>query len=289
MKENVKSQIIVTSNLNDLMFNVEKVETGLITGLDANSDYNHMILVGDAPNKKIVNACSDRYELVPISTFAPQIRQIISDKGVNFEEKYTMINHSVFYGEIIIKDNSFYIGDNKEDTLYMRVWWSHSYNGKEQYELNMGTFRRYLCTNGLWITGFDTQQNGLAIKGRHTVKIQSSLAQLKNKLEYILSDEVKEIAKKVYQPLYDHWVKDYDKRLEEVLKVAGIGATKPNLEEINKTIIEESNDLYGGKVNDWLIYNAVNKFMFDYDNNVALETTRRAKDNKVLERLLTTI
>ncbi len=112
---------------------------------------------------------------------------------------------------------------------------------------------------------------------------------LKEKLEYVLSQDVREKYIETVQPLYDHWIKDYDKRLKEVLKVAGIGDTKANMLQLTETLKDESNVLYGGKINDWLIYNAVNKFLFDNDNNVALETKRRAKDNKVFEYLLQTV
>ncbi len=284
-----KASIITTDNLQELLFPVEKVETELVTGMKANSDYSHMVLVGEQGSKKIVNACSNRYELVPVSAFAPQVRDIILNKGLQFTEKYTNINDAVFYGEIIIKDTDFYIGDNKDDVLNMRLQWMTSYNGLVNYEMNLGTFYRYLCENGLWMTGYDTKKYGLSIQGRHTEKINKSLMLLKEKLEYVLSQDVREKYIETVQPLYDHWIKDYDKRLKEVLKVAGIGDTKANMLQLTETLKDESNVLYGGKINDWLIYNAVNKFLFDNDNNVALETKRRAKDNKVFEYLLQTV
>ncbi len=284
-----KSTIITTSNLDDLMFPVEKVETEIVTGMPANSDYSHMILVGEQGSKKVVNACSDRYELVPVADFAPAIRQIIIDKGMDFEEKYKMINDSVFYGEIIIKDDQFYIGDNKNDELQMKLYWSHSYNGLEQYELNLGTVQRVLCTNGLWMNVFDTKKYGLSITGKHTIKIQHSLQQLTNKLESVLKGDVKEKFTETFTPLYENWVSNPEDRLKEVLESVKIGTTKNNIEIITNTIRNESAELYGGKVNDWLIYNAINKFLFDDSQNVALNSNRRKTDNKVLATLLQTV
>jgi hypothetical protein len=283
------SNIILTTDLNEIMQPVEKVDSELITNIPANSEYKNFILVGEPGSKKVVNSCSDRYELVPLNEFAPAIRQIIIDKGLNFTEKYKMVNNAVFYGEIIIKDSDFYIGDNSNDKLQMKLMWSHSYNGLEQYELSLGTFQRVLCTNGLWMNVFDTKKYGLSITGKHTVKIQQSLSQLQTKLETVLNGDVKEKFKETFTPLYEHWVSDMDDRLLEVLKAAKIGTIKNNIEIIKNTIRDESNILYGGKVNDWLIYNGINKFLFDDNNNVALNSSRRKIDNKVLEKLLATV
>ena len=284
-----KANIIRTGNLGDLLNPVEKVDTELVTGMPANSEYKNLILVGEQGSKKVVNACSDRYELIPVANFAPQIIEIIKSSGVKFEESYRMVNDAVFYGSIIIKDDSFYIGDNKDDVLNMRLQWSHSYNGLEQYELNLGTFHRYLCSNGLWITGYDTEKNGLAIKGKHTAKINQSLKLLREKLNFVLSGQVKKKFAEIFTPLYDNWVADYRKRVEEVMKASKIGVNKPNMTQIIATIEAESKELYGGKVNDWLIYNAFNKFIFDDNNNVALESRRRTTDSKVFQYIESTL
>jgi len=284
-----KANIITTSDLNELMLPVEKVESELVTGMPANSDYSHLILVGTPGNKKVVNACSDRYELVPVGEFAPAIRQIVINKGLNFTEKYTMRDNAVFYGEIIIKDKDFYIGDNKDDKLQMRISWSHSYNGLESYDLNLGTFHRVLCTNGLWMNVFDTKKYGLSIKGKHTIKIQQSLQQLNGKLERVLDGDVKEKIRETFNPLYEHWISDLDHRLEEVLTASGIGTKQSNIDHITEIIRAESNELYNGKINDWLIYNGINNFLFDNDKNVALNSKRVLTDNKVLKTLLETV
>ena len=280
-----KSEIIETSNLQDVMFPVRKVETELTTGMVANSDYSHTIIATTPQGDKHVNFCSDTYELVPVSDFAPSIRQIVMNAGLEFTENYRMINNAVIYGELIIKDKRYYVG-KPEDYLQMRITWSHSYNGLEQYELNMGTFKRYKCTNGLWMTKFDTETYGLVIVGKHTQKIRTSLQSLQNKLQYVLENDVMRKAVETYQPLYDNWVGNWEDRVLEVMKVASIGTTKNNLDKVNDRIRLEASDLYGGEVNDWLIYNGINYFLFNDDNNSAFEHKRRAKDQKVLVELL---
>ena len=278
-----KAQIVQTQDLNELMFHVEKVEA---TDYSCNSDYAFDIFAYPDDVKTRVNSCSDRYELVPVSDFAPHIRQIIMNKGLEFTENYRMINNAVFYGEIIIEDDRFYVG-KPEDHLNMRLTWWHSINGLEKYALNLGTWERYLCTNGLWMTRYDTEKYGLSIGGKHTIKIRQSLMALENKLDFVLNNDVMLKALETYQPLYDNWVAKWEDRLEEVMKVASIGTTKNNVDIISSRIRFEQSELnYGNKVNDWLIYNGINRFLFDDANNVAFESARVRTDRKVLETLL---
>jgi len=276
------------TTLNDLLFDVKKVDFQKTFGVPANSDYAKAILGQvDGDNYKLLNCCSDRYELVPVADFAPQIREILLNTGVKFKESYKMINHAVMYGEYVIEDDSFYLGDPK-DKLNMRLTWTHSYNGLEKYSLNLGTFKRYLCSNGLWMTTYDTKEYGLSITGKHTVKIRTSLQKLQEKLHFVLNNQVMLKAAKVYQPLLDNFVTDYENRVKEVMKVAGIGTTTNNVQHVVNRIQTELTELtsYNGKVNDWLIYNGINHLIFDDTKNVALEEARIRKDRKVLETLL---
>ena len=281
-----KMKVSNSHNLSDLMFSVKKVETESITGIPSNSDYSHTIIGLTSDGEKHLNFCSNRYELVPVSTFAPQIRQIVINKGLKFTENYRMLNNSVFYGEMIIDDKNFYIGE-KSDKLQMRLFWRHSYNGLENYTLDLGTFKRVLCSNGLWITKYDNENFGLSITGKHTQKIKISLEALTEKLTYVLENDVLEtVIKTSFAPLYDNWVKNWQDRLIEVMNVSKIGTTKTNIELISNVIAKEANILYKGSVNNWLIYNGINSFMFNDANNNAYESKRQATDNKVLSTLL---
>lgn len=288
-----KSNIVSTKDLNELLFKVEKIPTIELTGIESNSEYNNTVVGLIGGTKKHLNFCSDRYALVPVETFAPQIRRIILAKGLNFTEHYTMVNNSVFYGEIIIEDKNYFIG-SQNDPLKMRIHWSHSYNGLEQYDLNMGTFYRVLCSNGLWINKLDTTTYGLALTGRHTEKINESLHSLEIKLEDVLTNNVMGRMAEMFQPMYKNWFSNWNDVLIDVMKIAEIGTTKNNIAAITNIIANESKELAergdnsykGGKVNSWLIYNGINSFIFNYDNNIALESKRRLIDQKVLKALL---
>jgi hypothetical protein len=286
---------IKTSNVNDVLFNVRTESLAEMSGLAVNSAYSKLVIAETPQGDRIVNACSnDRYEVVACSEFIPQIRNILLSRGLNFEENYKIMdNYSVIYSEFIIKDDRFYIGTPK-DVLSMRISVFHSLNGKENYTINMGTLHRYKCTNGLWMTSFDTKEYGLSIGGRHTMKIRKSLQMLEEKLAFVLDNNVMvKLAQQTYQPLFDNWVAKWEDRVIEVMNVAAIGTKTPkgtissNVEFVKNVIMEEAQDLYGdsNKVNDWLIYNGVNNLLFS-DEFKKLESVRVAKDQKVLAELL---
>jgi hypothetical protein len=286
-----EKSVVKTRNMNDILFPVEKVSTELITNMPANSNCEYSIIVNPfgEDSKRHVSFCSERYELVPLASFLPAIRQILIDKGLKFTEKYTMHDYSVFNCEFVIEDTDFYIGDTPADKLLMRINVAHSYNGQQQYGIDMGTAFRKKCTNGLWLTVMDSVKYGLSIRGKHTAKINKSLYALTEKLELVLNNDVKAKFKETFNPLYDHWVANWEDRLLEVLTTAGIGTKKTNIEHISNIIKSESLDLYGGRVNDWLIYNGVNNFIFDNDKNVKINADRVKLDNKVLQAIQTTI
>ena len=81
------------NQLNDLLFDVKKVNFAETFGMAANSDYSHAIIGNINGENKVLNVCSDRYELVRNSEIFPQIRQILNDAGLQFSEKY-MVNHA---------------------------------------------------------------------------------------------------------------------------------------------------------------------------------------------------
>lgn len=271
-----------TTNINDLLFKVEKVQTA---GIACNSDYSHEIIGYPNGIATRLNCCSDRYQLIPVIDFLPNVLEVIKRTGLEHRVSYRMIDNAVFYIDIIIEDKRFYIGE-KQDTLHMKISIAHSYNNKEMYHISMGTFYRVLCSNGLWMTKYDTSKYGLNIFGKHTEKINKSLHLFDEKLHFVLENDVFQKCIDSFQPMLDNWVENWSDRVLEVMKVAAIGTTTNNVQYVNDRIMLEAGQLYNGRVNDWLIYNGINKMLFDDTQNVALDSMRKVKDAKVQEYLL---
>jgi hypothetical protein len=85
-------------------------------------------------------------------------------------------------------------------------------------------------------------------------------------------------------------------RINEALKIAGITAIDNNKFNTLNYIINkanaDSNDVnlrWNGSVNDWLIYNAINSYLFDSTLNDASTEKREDKDSKVFEHMLKTV
>jgi hypothetical protein len=273
---------MTTKNINDLLFKVEKVE---VTEYPTISDFGYQIFGYPNGVKTLLNCCSERYRLIPNVDIIPNVLQVLDKTGLKYSVSYRMIDYSVFYVDIIISDDRYYIG-TKQDKLQMKISIAHSYNNSEKYHISMGTFHRVKCTNGLWMTKYDTEKYGLNIIGKHTEKINESLHMFENKLNFVLTNDVFQKCLESFQPLFDNWVEKWTDRVEEVMKVAAIGTTANNVNHVASQIRKEASELYNGKVNDWLIYNGVNHLLFDDNSNVALDAARKVKDSKVLEYLL---
>jgi hypothetical protein len=245
-----------------------------------------------------LNYCSPVYELVPNSEIFPKVEEILNAHGIKFSVNYSHTNNTRFYGNFIIEDPRFsYTMEGTNDVIKF-VWnFQHSYNGLTKYKGEAGFFR-LICSNGLTIPVQEMGNFNLCIQGKHTSSIIHSLEQFSNTLTYAIENltEVKTSIVKRYENLGGSWIADPRERIEVVLNVAKINAldnSKFNtINDIMGRITKESTDValgYHGKVNDWLIYNAINAYIHDDNRNIAAPEKRREVDSKVLEYMLESV
>ena len=276
---------LVVCGLNDILFPVEKVE---VTEHDCNSDYAYDIFAYPDGKKLRVNSCSDRYALVPNSEIFPPVRKVLADHNIKFTERYMHMNHARFYAEFTIEDQAYRVGKNPKDVIYPMLKVQHSYNGLTEYQITFGYYR-LVCTNGLVLPVKEKSEFNIRIKGKHTKAIHASLKKLDEALNFFIAQGKKPMAN--YNVLYDNWVEKWEDRVVEVLaasNVASIDNSKfKTTDYLSNIITREANDLTGGKVNDWLIYNAINQYVHDDKLNVASPKQREDKDKSVLNYLLT--
>lgn len=96
---------------------------------------------------------------------------------------------------------------------------------------------------------------------------------------------------KKFEVLTDRAITNYGERIEAVLEATKLKPSKVQLSEINATAINEANTLNGGVVNDWLIYNAINAYIYkgkdaNGNNSKAVPEKKAAMDSKVLAEIL---
>jgi len=273
------------TQLNNLLFDVRKVDFKETFGMPTNSDYSHAIIGTIDGQDKILNVCSERYELLPNNTIFPVIREILDTqfKG-DFEESYRIVNDSRFYADYKINTCEFEVGNG--DIIYPKIQIQHSYNGLTKYAIMFGYFR-LICSNGLVVPVTEKKELNLNITGKHTANIKTSFEQLKERLNYFVGNNA--AAKQLgnnFNNLRDHTVKDWVKRVEEVMNVVKIGTTVNNKAYVENVILKEADQLNTG-VNDWLIYNGINQLLNDDNENKKAPEVRQATDIKVIEALLT--
>ncbi len=323
------ARMISVLTLADILFPVEKIEYpetleyvpvseietfdelgGLITPVQtlepvmntANSDYKYDIFaypVFNGVKQKIrVNSCSDRYELVPNVEIFPVIEQILSDKGIEYDVNYSMVNHAIFYVTYTINDPRYlYSIEGTNDKVKPQITVMHSYNGLVKYKIIFGYFR-LVCTNGLTIPVAEMSEFNLCIIGKHTKSILESLHKLNDILQ-MFADNAENVCKKIvkkYDVLAKNIPASINTRIENALKEGGIiSVDNKSLNTLQYIINKAENDAnnvelgYNGTVNDWLIYNAINSYLFDSTLNMTAMEKQMEKDSKVFEYLLKTI
>jgi hypothetical protein len=282
----------VECTLQDLLFDVKIIDNPKRT----NSEYCRIVVgqVDDGEPMEL-NYCSKRYELVPNSLIFPKIEEILNQAGIEFEVEYTHINNVRFYADYTITDKRYgytMIGTN--DTIQPQLRVQHSYNGLTKYKIIFGYFR-LVCANGLVIAVNEMKQFNLCLTGKHTTSINHSLIEL-NAMLINFSNNAKQVTQAIvtkYELLGGRMVTNLNDRLAEVLaanKIAAIDNSKFNtLTDISNRIMAEANNPslgYNGMVNDWLVYNGINQYLYDDSRNIAAPEKRMEVDSKVFEYML---
>jgi hypothetical protein len=281
----MKTSNLEQVELQDLLFNVEMRDNPRNT----NPEYSKVV-TGIIDGKEIdLNYCSPRYELVPNDEIFPVIRQILILHGIEFSENYYMLNNARFYGEFIIEDQRFAyrMNGSQGDIIKPVIRVQHSYNGLTKYAISFGYFR-LVCSNGLVIPVEDMKEYNMYVTGKHTASIKRSLEKLENTITYFAENAAQITASITakYDQLTGNMVENIEDRIKEVLNAANITAVennKFNTVEYIKNRINGEIDLYGGQVNDWLVYNGINQYIHDDELNKKTPEARYNLDSKVLE------
>lgn len=264
------------TTLNDLLFDVEKIEN---TDFATLSSCSHSIFAYPNNEKTLIQTCSERYELVPNAQIFPVIRQTIMNSGHTFSEQYDMLDHSMFMAKFVLTDVEIAI-KSANDKIRPQIIIYHSYNGVRKYTIKFG-FYRLVCSNGLTVPVKELEFLNLQIGGKHTISIRQSLETLMSRLDYVCKNL--DHLTNGFNLLANEQVVDWSARVLEVMAQAGI---KKGSENVLTSIRNESNNLYGGSVNNWLIYNGINQLIYDDKANKKIDETREQLDRKVMSILM---
>jgi hypothetical protein len=277
--------------LNDLIFPVEMHDNPRNT----NSEYSKVV-TGIVNGEEIdLNYCSQIYQLVPNAEIFPKVEEIFRRNNIAFSVTYKQLKNAMFFAEYVVEEPDFaYRISNTNDVIKFRFEFQHSYNGLWKYH-GLGGFYRLVCSNGLTIPVKEMNKYNLQLTGKHTAAILHSVEEFQTLLLNVASDlkTVKTEIVSNYELLGGRMVTNVNDRITEVLKAGSIISVENSkfntVNDILNRINREANDPalgYGGKVNDWLIYNGVNQYINDNNLNIASPEKRRTTDSKVLEYML---
>ena len=277
--------------LHDITFPVELRDNPRNT----NREYSKVVTGVINGNEVDLNYCSPVYELVPCTEIFPKVEEILNRKNIAFSAEYSHTQNARFYGNFTIEDPRFGYRMKGTNDIIKFVWnFQHSYNGLTKYKGVAGFFR-LVCTNGLTVPVQEMKEYNLVLEGKHTNSILHSLMEFEAILENVTNNlgVVKTAITEKYELLGGVWVAKPEDRIKEVLAATGIisvDSSKFNtLNDIMSRIDKESKDNslgYNGRVNDFLIWNGINQYIFDDNRNIAAPEKRRETDSKVLEYML---
>lgn len=281
----------VECTLDDILFPVELRDNPRKT----NREYSKVV-TGVINGEEIdINYCSPVYRLIPNSTIFLKIEEVLWMHNVAYTARYSHINHARFYARYVIDDPRFtYRIDGSNDEIRFTWYHQHSYNGLTKYK-GMAGYYRLVCSNGLMLPVKEMKEYNLLLEGKHTRSIVHTLDEF-NALFLNLVDRLDTIKRGIgnrYETLGGRVVENPRERIAEVLTGVGIRVVENSkhdtLTDIMNRIEREANSEslgYGGRVNDWLIYNGINQYLNDNQLNIAAPERRMETDSRVLEYLL---
>jgi hypothetical protein len=287
----MKASINTTNNVQDILFPVCVVKSQKLTGIKAKPKCRYSVIGRINGEIQQLSTCGDRYNLISNKALIMPILMLLS--GYKYEVKIRTINDSAFEIKILITDKRLAIKvGNKGDYIYPMIGLNRSYDSGSKYFM-YGGYYRIICSNGLTVPVENTEH--FEIRGKHTEKLNDTLAKMRNVVKSIIKNAKK--ATKKFEVMYDTKVENYGDRVIEVMNASGLtpvktGETKKgkwentkNLDHVLATIRSEMAELGETKANNWLIYNGINRYIFDDEMNVKNDDVRKELDKKVLELL----
>lgn len=273
----MKATIETSEKLNSIFFPVSLIETNLLTGMEANPDCLNSIVGVIDGKQRILGTCGERYNLVTNEEIFTPIMQKLAGFDHNVSVKTR--NNSGFEVKFNILDKKLATNvGNSKDLIFPQISVNRSYDSSSKYSINAGFFR-LICSNGLTIPVAGKEH--FSYKGKHTEKLNFTIEKMFDVIDSIIESSNK--TSKKYDVLYDTKVSNFAERVEIVMEATNI---KKGMDDVLATIRTEMAQLGETIANDWLIYNGINRLIFDDNKNVKTDEVRKELDKKVLDFMI---
>lgn len=261
----------------EICFKVEKSENpSIANGFATTTENSHAIIGYPNDVKTELHNCAERYQLVTNYEIFSELERLftINPKTKDYEVTIHNRGNVMFAVDFVFPQYKALI--KKVDEVVAGFTVRNSYNGKWSFSGYLNTYRE-ICSNGLW-----GMSQALSVKNRHTEIVKVAVQTMF--LEVINSLETFEMQTAKFEILANAVRKtNWEDRLEEVAKTNGIVKFHDEAKEIARM---EAKNLYGGVVNDFVIYNAINHVIFDNSLNKKPQDVRAKMDERVFATLL---
>ncbi len=260
-----------------IQFPVEKVENPQVAeGYATTTENSHAIIGSPNDQKTMLHYCAERYKLVTNAEIFVELERLFSMNPKTADYQVTIHNHKnvQFAVDFVFPQYKSLI--KKVDEVIAGFTVRNSYNGKWNFSGFLNSYRE-ICSNGMW-----GMAQALTVSNRHTeivlVAVQTMFLEVINSLDaFEMQTAQFELLASVERQT------GWEDRLEEIAKKSGIAKYHDEAKAIARA---ESADLYGGVVNDFVIYNALNNVLFDNSLNKKPQDTRAKIDQVVFANLL---
>lgn len=260
-----------------ICFKVEKsVNPSIAQGFSTTTENSHAIIGYPNDVKTELHNCAERYNLVSNFEIFSELERLFSmnPKTADYEVSIQNIGNVQFAVDFRFPQYKALI--KKVDSVIAGFTVRNSYNGKWSFSGYLNSYR-LVCSNGLWAIA-----KSLSVKNRHTEIVKVAVQTMF--LEVINALETFEMQVAQFEILANAVSKqNWEERLEEVAKKSGIVKYHDDAKAIARA---EAKNLYGGVVNDFVIYNALNNVLFDDAYNKKPQDVRAKIDERVFANLL---
>lgn len=222
--------------------------------------------------KKIVNVCSNTYNLKPLSEILLPIEEIL-DKHFDYSASYRHNEHCRFFVDYVVhKPDTM---QDSTDIILPKIRIQHSYSGDVRYEIKYG-FWRQICSNGLTV-----MVDGATVRAKHTTNKLKLGTNVEGLLEFV--DKASDF-KRQYEVLGDRAVLDFGERVLEVISATNF---PKGLKDMVLDRITYENGFLGLPATDWLVYNGFNYILnHNHSELMMQEWNRQTLDKNILNYLL---
>lgn len=239
------------------------------------SKYSHLIVMGEESSPKIVNFCSEDYNLVRNSDLINNFKASFAEAGFDIEARYMVSHDARFYMDFIAKGFEHQV--LKKDTILPMVRVQNSYDGRIKLGAKFGLYR-VICSNGAMAPVRDTFSE---IVGRHTDSVRLLAEEIVERASDLIGNFDEVIAP--MRKLNERKVRDIEKMVEEVAEA--VKFPKRQVEEVLDTIQEEM-EQYSLPPTQWIVYNGFNNVLNHNDSMKLPEHKREEFDTLILRTLM---